>query len=111
MARWPALKALGQPGEEGAPRAELRSKDAEPGAAAYLVDLVEQVDDVEPQLDTLQEAGGDRLDDAEIDLLIAGQGTAVRGPTRTGGSETAGGGEVGGKPSVRRRKRIFDPGR
>src|ERR1700756_3838773 len=91
-----ASEALRQPGEERAARAELRRKDAEPGAAAYLVDLVEQVDDVEAKFHPFQETGGDRLDDAEIHLLVAGQGGPVRRSARKGSSETAAGGEVDG---------------
>ena len=58
----------------------LRRKDAEPGAAADLVNLVEQVDDVEAQFHPLQETGVYRLSDAEIDLPITGYGGPVWGP-------------------------------
>jgi hypothetical protein len=34
--------------EEAAPRAVLRRKDADAGAVAKLINLVEQIDDVEP---------------------------------------------------------------
>ena len=44
------LEALRHPGENSPAWTELRRKDAEPGAAANLVDLVEQVDDVKAQL-------------------------------------------------------------
>ena len=53
---WGTLEALRQPGEESAARAELRGADADPGAVADLVDLVEQVDDVEAQLEPLVES-------------------------------------------------------
>jgi len=67
-----ASETLRQSGQKCAAQAELRREDAEPGTAAHLVDLVEQVDNVEAQLHPLQEAGVDRLDNAEIHLLIAG---------------------------------------
>ena len=51
------------------------------------------------------------MDDAEIHLLVAGQGGPVRRPARERGSETAAGSEVEGKPSVIRKKRILDAGR
>src|ERR1700739_1801860 len=105
------LKPLRQPGEEGAARAELRSKDAEPGTAANLIDLVEQVDDVKAELQPLVDAGIDGLDDAEINLLIAWQGGAIRGPIELRGSETARGGQVDGKPGVPSREPVFDAGR
>jgi hypothetical protein len=73
-----ALETLRQASQECAARTELRRKDAKPLAGADLVDLVEQVDYVETQFHSLQEAGGDRLDDAEIDLLIAWQASTVR---------------------------------
>jgi hypothetical protein len=71
-------EALRQAGQECAARAELRRKDSEPLAGANLVDLVEQVDHIETEFHPLQEAGGDRLDDAEIDLLIARQAGSIR---------------------------------
>ena len=40
---------LRQPNEEAAPGAELRRADADAGAVADLIVLVEQVDDVEPR--------------------------------------------------------------
>ena len=89
----------------------MRGKHAEPGAAADLVDLVEEVGNVKPQLHPLQENSVDRLDDAEIHLLIAGQGRPGRGPAREGGPETAAGGEIDGKSGVMERKRILDAGR
>src|SRR6516162_4943235 len=46
-------ETLRQSGQECAARTELRGKDAEPGAAADLVDLVEQVEDVETKLHPL----------------------------------------------------------
>ena len=76
------LEALRHPGENSPAWTELRRKDAEPGAAANLVDLVEQVDDVKAQLQPLVESGVDRLDDAEINLLIARQGGPVRRTAR-----------------------------
>ena len=80
----------------------MRRKDAEPGAAANLVDLVEQVDDVRAQFQPLVDPGVDRLDDAEIHLLIAGQGSPVRRPVQLSSSETAGGKVY--------RKRVFQTG-
>ena len=43
-------ETLCQTGQECASRAELWGKDAEPGARADLVDLVEQIDDVEAEI-------------------------------------------------------------
>src|SRR5271169_6137505 len=104
-------KPLGQAGEDGAARAELRRKDAQPGAAANLVDLVEQVDDVKAQFQPLVDPGVDRLNDAEIHLLVAGQRSPVRRPARKRGSETAAGGKVDREESVPGRDLIFDAGR
>jgi len=47
---------LGQTGEQGAAQTELRSKYAEPGTAAKLIDLIEQVDDVKAELQPLVDA-------------------------------------------------------
>src|SRR5258708_11774677 len=68
---------LGQPGEYRATGAELRRTDADPGAVADLVHLIEQVDHVEACLQASPEAGVDLLHDAEIDLLVARQAAAV----------------------------------
>src|SRR5580692_4387156 len=46
-------EALGQPGEDRSPRAKLRRADTDPGAIADLIDLVEQINHVEPQLSPL----------------------------------------------------------
>jgi hypothetical protein len=87
----------------------LRGKDAEPLAGPDLVDLVEQVNDVEAKFHAFENTGVDRLDDAEIDLLVARQAGAVwDGAVR---SESAPGGQVDGKPGVIRRKRILDASR
>ena len=45
-----ASETLRQPGEKSPPRTELRRKDAESGAAANLVHLVQQIDDIEAHL-------------------------------------------------------------
>src|SRR5260370_27393449 len=105
------LEALGQAGEEGAARAELRIADAEPGAVADLVDLVEQVENVEAQLEALVQSGVNRLNNAEVHLLIAGQAVPVRAPVRVGGREAAAGGKVGGEKSTGRRHSVLDAGR
>ena len=78
--RLTALEPLGQPGEEGAAGTELRVADTHPGAVADLIDLIEQVEDVEAQLHSLIEAGIDRLNHAEIDLLVARQAGPIRVP-------------------------------
>src|ERR1700731_4735720 len=105
------LEALGQAGEEGAARAELRVADTDAGSVADLVDLVEQVVNVEAQLEPFVEARLDRLNNAEVDLLIAGQAVPVRAPARVGGPEAAAGGEVGRKQRAGRRHSVFDAGR
>src|SRR3954454_21653310 len=71
-------KMLGQPGENRAPRPELRRPDPDPGAVADLVYLVQQIDHIKAGFETLPPAGIDLLDDAEIDLLVARQAAAVR---------------------------------
>ena len=73
-----ASETLRQPGEKSPSRTELRRKDAESSAAANLVDLVEQVEDVESHLQPLVDPGLDRLHDAEIYLLMAGKRAPVR---------------------------------
>jgi hypothetical protein len=102
------LEPLRQPGEERAARTKLRRKDPEPGAAAKLVDLIEQVDDVKAELQPLVDAGVDRLDDAEINLLIARQGGSIRGPARALGPEPAAGGQVSRKKGVPGGDLVFD---
>jgi hypothetical protein len=103
-----ALETLRQSGQECATRAELWSKDAKPLAGATLIDLVEQIDDVEPELHSLQDTGIDRLDDAEVHLLVAGQAGAIwNGAVR---SEAAPGSQVDGEPGVGRRQLVFDTG-
>src|SRR4029077_388325 len=88
-------EALRQPGQEGAARTELRGKDPKALAGTNLVDLVKQVDDVRAQFHTLEDPGRDRLDDAEIHLLIARQAATVRdGASRP---QAAALDEVGGK--------------
>jgi len=87
----------------------LRGKDAEPLAGANLVDLVEQVDHVEAQFHPLEDPGVDRLHDAEIDLLVAGQAGAIW--YRAVGPETAAGGQVDGKAGIGGRQFVFDAGR
>ena len=47
-------RTLRQTGQECVSRAELRGKDAEPGAYADLVDLIEQIDDVEAEFHALR---------------------------------------------------------
>src|SRR5215831_8325734 len=102
-------ETLGQSGQECAAWAELGGKDPEPLAGTDLVDLVEQVDDVEAQFHSLKEAGGDRLDNAEIHLLITRQAGAVRdGAVRP---KAATGDQIDGKTGIIRRKRILDAGR
>ena len=56
----------------------MRREDSEPGAAADLIYLIEQVDNVEAELGPLVDTGVDPLEDAEIHLLIAGQSGSVR---------------------------------
>src|SRR5262249_28031834 len=61
-----------------APRSELRSKHTNAGAAADLVDLVGQVDDVEP--DRIRQSVptvGELMRQAEIDLVIGRDVVAV----------------------------------
>src|SRR6266851_3786836 len=106
-----ALESLGEPGEESAAQTELRVADADPRAVAGLVDLVEQVEDVEAQLEALVDPGLDRLNNAEIHLLIAGEAVPVRDPTRVGGPETAADGKVDGEAGVGRRQSILYPSR
>ncbi len=108
---WGTLEPLRHAGKDSAARAVLRRKDAEPGAAANLVDLVEQVDDVQAQLQPFVESGDDRLDDAEIHLLIAGQRSPVRRPVQLSGSETAGGGKVNRKEGIPDGHFVLDAGR
>ena len=91
-------EALRQADQECSARTKLWGKDAEAGAAANLVDLIEQVENVEAEFQPLVDPGVNRLDDAEIHLLVAGQGGPVRRPARERGSETAAGSEVEGKP-------------
>ena len=66
------LEALGHTSKEGAARAELRSKYAQPSTGANLVDLIKQVDDVKAKFESFVEPGVDRLHNTEINLLIAG---------------------------------------
>jgi len=88
----PASETLRQPGEKSPPRTKLRGKDPEALAGANLVDLVEQVDDVEAHFHSFEDTGVDRLDDAQIDLLIARQAAPVR--NGAGRPEPAAGDEV-----------------
>jgi hypothetical protein len=102
------LEPLRQPGEEGAARSELRVADTDPRAVADLVDLVEHVEEVETQLKAPVHSGIDRLNDAEIHLLIARQAGPVRASARAGGPEAAAGRKVGGKQRTGRRHSVFD---
>ena len=97
---WGTLEALGQTGEEGAPQTELRVADTHPRAIADLVDLIEQIEDVEAELEPFIEPGRDRLDYAEIHLLVAGEAVPVWDPARVGGPETAADGKVDGEAGV-----------
>lgn len=108
---WSALEPLGQAGEEGAPQTELRVANPDPGAVADLVDLVEHVEEVETQLEALVQSGLDRLNHAEIHLLITGQARPVRAPAGAGGPEATAGSKMGGKQRTGRRHPVFDAGR
>src|SRR5260370_15087001 len=105
------LEPLGQPGQESGARAELRIADADAGAVADLVDLVEQVENVEAQLEALVQSGVNRLHNAEVHLLVARQAVPVRAPVRVAGPEAAAGGKVGGEKSTGRRHSVLDAGR
>src|SRR4029077_2139121 len=72
-----ASETLRQPGKKGPARTELRVADTDPRAVADLVDLVEQVEDVKAEFQTFVNAGVDRLNNAEVHLLIARQAVAV----------------------------------
>ncbi len=87
------LEPLGQPGEESAAQPELRIAHPDPRTVADLIDLVEEIEDIEPQFEPLVDPGIDRLDDAEIDLLIARQTVPV-GNGSVGGSKTAAGDQI-----------------
>src|SRR6266404_3954080 len=106
-----ALESLGQPGKESAAQTKLRVADADPRAVTDLVDLIEQVQHVEAQLEPPVDSGRDRLDNAEIHLLVAGEAVPVWDPTRVGGPETAADGKGGGEAGVGRRQSILDAGR
>src|SRR5579862_704347 len=69
---------LGQADEEAAPRTPLRGADADAGAVADFVLLIEQVDDVEPRREPADIVDRERVAHAEIDLRVAGQVGAVR---------------------------------
>lgn len=97
-----ASETLGQTGKEGASQTELRVTDADPGAVADLVDLIEKVEDIEAQLHPFRKPSIDRLNDAEIDLLVARQGRPIRDRARVysariGRPQPTAGDEVGGK--------------
>src|SRR5205823_4105634 len=102
---------LGETSEEGTAQAELRVADADTGAVADLVDLVEQVENVEAQLEALVQSSVNRLNKADVHLLIAGQAVPVRAPVRVGGPEAAAGGKVGGEKGPGRRHPVFDASR
>src|SRR5437867_3327084 len=111
-----ASETLRQPGKKGPARTELRVADTDARAVADLVDLVEQVEDVEADFRSLEKAGGDRLNEAEVHLLIAWQAVAVWNcaighAARVGGPQTAAGNQVDGKPGSGRRPLILDTGR
>ena len=103
-----SLEPLRQTGEKGAARAELRVAHANSGAVADLIDLIEQVEDVEPQLETLIDPSLYRLNNAQIHLLIAGQAVAV-GDGAVGRPEAAAGDQIGGKQRAGRGLSVFSP--
>src|SRR6516165_3585338 len=105
------LEALGQADEEGATRAKLRGPYAHPGAVADQIDLVQQIDDVEAHFDPPKWAGCERLDDAEVDLLISGQASPVGSSARVGGPETASSGQVDRNAGIPGRVLVLDAGR
>ena len=57
----------------------MRRSDANPGAVADLVFLVEQIDDIKAEFEPFEPAGIDLLHDAQIDLMVIRQTGAVRG--------------------------------
>src|SRR5579862_2548327 len=64
--------------EDAAPRSILRCKDADPGAAADLVDLVRHIDDIEARRQRATPADLEGVTQAQIDLRIARRVIAVR---------------------------------
>src|SRR5437868_4147118 len=97
---WKAdLKLFGDPGEEAAALTPLRSADADTLAAADLIDLVEQVEDVGPNahafehgwaVEVLRHAGVEH----DIGRLLAAIGDDAVGIVR---SKAGGEDEVGGR--------------
>jgi hypothetical protein len=79
--------------QEGLALAELRRAHADALAVAELVLVVEQVDNVEPQLSALAEADRDVLRDRGIDDGVVGQAEIV------GRAQAAAEQDVGGNPS------------
>src|SRR5882672_8449382 len=67
-----------QPKEEAAPWSKLRRADADAGAIADLVLLVEEVDDIETCGQRARTRNGKQVRDAGIDLRVRGQMIAVR---------------------------------
>src|ERR1700730_11597098 len=88
----PFLEFLLQPAVEGAPGAELRGEDPEPGAAPDLILLVPQIDDIEPSGHLPERGEGELLLDPEVGLLIGAHRRVVR--MHDGAPQTAAGQEV-----------------
>src|SRR3984893_18510320 len=68
---------LREPEQEGAALAELRRADADAGAVADLVAVVEQVDGIEADLRALAEADRDLLHQRGVDDGVVGQRQVV----------------------------------
>src|SRR5665213_1297563 len=100
-------KMLRQPGEDSPPRTELRRADADAGAVADFVHLIEQIEHVEPHLRSRPSPDVDLLHDAHIDLMVIRQAVAVR--VIAPGAQAAAVDQVGGYPSLRRREGVRDP--
>src|SRR5882724_11949621 len=73
----PWSEPLAQAGEERAPDAELRRPDADAGAVAQLVFLVEQIEDVDPRRQVAEPLGREAIGRAEVGLEIGRQALGV----------------------------------
>ena len=66
-----------QPEENPAPRSELRCADADAGAIADLVDLVEDVDHIEARRQRARAGDVEHMGQTRIDLSVVGQMFAI----------------------------------
>src|ERR1700730_7568810 len=81
-----ASELLGDADEVPAPRTVLRRADADAGAVADLVLLVEGVDHIEAHREALEAFDVERVTRTDIDLTVVGQVGAVGMPVPVGRS-------------------------